>query len=526
MKRLLLPILLASLMLFASQKAGVQQLQSSGIISDEAEAQENAPYHMSTFLCPGPTDCCQVPVPQMTQPVPGGTPTVVAESDVILYGAHVSNLNTPIPTPTPTPPPIPAPTATPYVGKLFGPVLRAGDVWKSFGVIVKNVADCGGPATAGVFTTSTACVNGVNHSNLYANVMGYLGFTKFREDATHSDTGAQQVIIQMANLVKGYLGVPVTGTQLSITDDPSNTQAANCPSPPNVYCGNRLDTLRQQQTAANAGILAAIEFPNEIDNNVFSYVSDVDGGTYFCNENGSALGCAKYENELYTQFKADPILGAYEVIGLSHAGGGQSDSCIQDGTVCNHANADNVPVGASFADLINFHNYYQTPTLNNSPADNMTFFSFLTNVDQIGQLLIGDGPLVQPAQGLTTTWLGHFPIAPLFVDNVTQGFTNGTVPQIANGTNIPFRVTTETGINVFSGSVSRDIQGKSQVNVLMDGIIQSWGDPQSGLSTFIYESTEHGPNDSGFGMVNPSTAMNASFNPSLVAATTCTISWP
>src|SRR5215469_11032740 len=87
MKRLLLPILIAALMLFASTRP--QQAPAP----DVAEAQENAPYHMSSFVCPGPADCCAVPVPMMTQPVPGGTPTVLAESDIILYGAHVNNLN-------------------------------------------------------------------------------------------------------------------------------------------------------------------------------------------------------------------------------------------------------------------------------------------------------------------------------------------------------------------------------------------------------------------------------------------------
>ena len=80
-------------------------------------AQENVPYNMTSTLCPGPAICCAVPVPTMTQPVPGGTPTVVAEAAVVLYGVHVSNLNTPLATPTPTPPAIPTmagtPTATP-----------------------------------------------------------------------------------------------------------------------------------------------------------------------------------------------------------------------------------------------------------------------------------------------------------------------------------------------------------------------------------------------------------------------------
>jgi hypothetical protein len=56
-----------------------------------ARAQENAPYHISN--CPTPGTCCVVPAPQMTEPVPGGTPTVVPQAAVNLYGAHFTNLN-------------------------------------------------------------------------------------------------------------------------------------------------------------------------------------------------------------------------------------------------------------------------------------------------------------------------------------------------------------------------------------------------------------------------------------------------
>lgn len=54
-------------------------------------AQSNAPYHFS--VCSAAATCCVVPAPVMTQPVPGGTPTVVPNGSVNLYGAHVSNLN-------------------------------------------------------------------------------------------------------------------------------------------------------------------------------------------------------------------------------------------------------------------------------------------------------------------------------------------------------------------------------------------------------------------------------------------------
>ena len=53
--------------------------------------QENAPWHYSN--CPTATNCCVVPAPQMTEPVPGGRPTVVPQAAVNLYGVHVSNEN-------------------------------------------------------------------------------------------------------------------------------------------------------------------------------------------------------------------------------------------------------------------------------------------------------------------------------------------------------------------------------------------------------------------------------------------------
>lgn len=56
-----------------------------------AFGQENAPWHISN--CPTATNCCIVPVPQMTQPVPGARPTTVQQSSINLYGVHVSNEN-------------------------------------------------------------------------------------------------------------------------------------------------------------------------------------------------------------------------------------------------------------------------------------------------------------------------------------------------------------------------------------------------------------------------------------------------
>lgn len=66
---------------------GMLWLALSGSWAQDA----NAPFHIST--CSAAATCCVVPVPMMTEPVPGGTPTTVAQSAVVLYGAHVSNLN-------------------------------------------------------------------------------------------------------------------------------------------------------------------------------------------------------------------------------------------------------------------------------------------------------------------------------------------------------------------------------------------------------------------------------------------------
>jgi hypothetical protein len=54
-------------------------------------AQQNAPYHFSN--CPVAATCCAVPVPMMTEPVPGGTPTTIPQSAVVVYGMHVTNTN-------------------------------------------------------------------------------------------------------------------------------------------------------------------------------------------------------------------------------------------------------------------------------------------------------------------------------------------------------------------------------------------------------------------------------------------------
>jgi len=398
--------------------------------------------------------------------------------------AYQAQASGPAPTPTPSSSATPTPT-------LYGSVLRARDVWQSFGVVTKNVVDCGGGGS-NVYTISTACPSGTNNAVQNANVMSYLGFTKFRDDATHSDTGAQQVIIEMANLASPYLGVPVTGTELPIVDDVGDTTPANCPRPQTVYCGSRLDTLFEQQTLANAGVLAAIEFPNEIDNNTFAYVSNADGLTYYCMQNGSATGCGKYESELYALFKSDPILGPYRIIGLSHPGAELSDACVQDLT-CGHSNASE-PQGTVNADVANFHNYYQSDTAM-APIDNWTYYGEMVAFNP-------DGPLIQGDYLGTVTW------------GVAQALIDGGTNQLPP----PVKVTTETGANIYNtAGLSRDIQGKSQINVLMDGIIEGWGDTATGLSTVIYEAIEHSTYDLGWGMVNPTAAMNQAFNPSVVA---------
>jgi len=47
-----------------------------------------SPYN--TVACTAST-CCQIPMPQVTQPVPGGTPTTVNGPAPIVFGFHVSN---------------------------------------------------------------------------------------------------------------------------------------------------------------------------------------------------------------------------------------------------------------------------------------------------------------------------------------------------------------------------------------------------------------------------------------------------
>lgn len=310
------------------------------------------------------------------------------------------------------------------------------------------------------------------------------------------------------------LGTQVRGIALAIGDIPGQYVPGACtPSLANPYCDNISDTLYNNKQLAAAHELAAVSGHNEIDNNGFNWVSEA-GVSSACTKSGDATGCAVASNELYTVSHSDPVLANYSVTTDSHLGGAGSDCCFQDGTVCNHVNADGRPVGEKYADVLESHNYYQTPTEGNGVPDNATFYAETVFPDIIGTLLLGDGPWIGPTQSpsLAVTWLGHFPIAPL------SG--NGDTPQVSNGTTVPYKITTETGANIYLGGVTRDVQGKSQVNVLMDGILESWGDPNSGLSTFLYLGREGTQTDAGWGAYLPSAAMNASFNPASIAAGT------
>ena len=61
------------------------------VMAGLAFAQQSGPFKLST--CAATATCCMVPAPVATVPVPGGSPTVVVQGPVTLYGVHTTNQN-------------------------------------------------------------------------------------------------------------------------------------------------------------------------------------------------------------------------------------------------------------------------------------------------------------------------------------------------------------------------------------------------------------------------------------------------
>jgi hypothetical protein len=194
-------------------------------------------------------------------------------------------------------------------------------------------------------------------------------------------------------------------------------------------------TLGVWDQLGKAGALAAVEGPNEPNNQPFNY-KGVD-----CNQGTTFQGCANYQTDLYNAVKADSNLTGLPVWSETEVG----------------AESDNVGLQfiSGFADAANLHNYVVGN--DRQIVDNKAWAS---EAPDAAECCAFDG---MDGEFLRSTWGKKFPASPL-----------------GSGSSIP-KVTTETGWDDTTGPISADMKGKILTSVYLDGAARGW------LDTFIYQ---------------------------------------
>jgi hypothetical protein len=327
-------------------------------------------------------------------------------------------------------------------------------------------------------------------ANQYANGIAWGGWRWIRDDATHANTGAQQILVNAATMAAGYEGAPVFVDELPVVDD--NTTPGTCtPTVANPYCGVVADTQYEWEFLADAGVLPPfLEGLNEPNNFGFNYLAGFCGGTP-SHPNTDYGPCVQAMTDIYTIEKADTLLNK-PMVGMSEPGGEP-----------NAVGAPNL-VGQIF-DWQNYHNYWTTATIGVGQLriDNQVFQAFDMAPSATGQDTWGnyEGDV---ANGYTTWGAAHEPIT--LHDDVVGQFGG------------PIKVTTESGFNVYQcqngqgNCTTRYTEAIAAVEGYMDGVLQGFNHIAQ------YEMMERDPDDGGWGFFNNNpTGDGASFNPSVMA---------
>jgi len=230
-------------------------------------------------------------------------------------------------------------------------------------------------------------------------------------------------------------------------------------------------TLTMAHQLDAAGALMAIEGPNEPNNfGGVTYQGQTSGVT-----TGTWIPVAKFQRDLYSAVKNDPVLKNYPVFGPSEMGAetdnvGLQYLTIPEGTKCL------MPAGTKYADYANVHNYmYHEKMWPGAPHDN--------------QIWNAAGPTsVCKADGLYnnhgSTWRNHYP-----------GYSEAELATLP-------KVTTETGTKVGSlkGAITEEVQANNYMNVYLAQFKRGWS------YTFIYEFLDDPDGAFGFYKIDYSTA--------------------
>ena len=207
------------------------------------------------------------------------------------------------------------------------------------------------------------------------------------------------------------------------------------------------------QTLASAGALVSIEGPNEPNNWPITYNGQVGGG------GGTWVPVAQFQNALYTQAKANPVLANYPVFSVSEGGAEVNNVGLQFLTIPVGAGTV-MPSGTQYADYGNLHNYLDGSVL----QDNQAW-------DAADRILRSHNATMFGEYGVT--W--------------AHNYTGYSTPQLQT---LPV-VTTETGWGtVGPGALTEAQQGKVLLNVYLAQFKRGF------RYTYIYEFVDGQGGDS------------------------------
>lgn len=191
-------------------------------------------------------------------------------------------------------------------------------------------------------------------------------------------------------------------------------------------------SLAGPRAMAAAGVLGALEGPNEPDNWRIRYNGVIGGGSV------SWLPVAQFQRDAYAAIQADPVLRNYPVFNLTHSGVEKDDVGLQFLTVP-AGSGSAMPAGTAYADYANMHNYViwdGAPT----PVDNSAWNS----ADPVQKLYPAQYPF---KDDYGTTWRYHY-----------AGYSD------TQRSDVP-RVTTETGW--VSSNGGEEAQARVLLNVYL-----------------------------------------------------------
>lgn len=421
----------------------VMAVAFSGAFGQRAEGQQNANYHYSN--CPAPAICCVVPAPMMTMPQPGGTPIVQTESAVMLFGAHVTNENTVMATPSPTATAsatrTPSPTPTVLAGARATPIPFPVSGQLAPGLVIPrspSVAPLAvstpipGTAAALLYTTSADLrivgdpnaygANDAQQRTIATQELQYLGVQHARTDFT-CDNATWGGGCDVRNLISTYF-----------TTFPADYWVV-LPNTSGSFDINTITGFLMPNNMHYGNTLHALEVGNELNNN---------GGFQYnglgCGQNQSTwAGCAQFAAD-FTAAASNSFPGI-PVFSASNPFAEPDNVLLQ---FVGPFTPSGTPVLAQYADV---HNYIQGNGYN-GPTDFIVTTAFET----------GTGG---PNNGMSGNFCGS---------TVSGNFPAVPVGQCAQ---VP-RVTTETGVEIFSPNTTEEARAAMLVNAYIIGYVRGW----------------------------------------------------